>query len=151
MVEIRTATPADIPALIAMGRELHAESPRYARLSFNADKVALVAKSTIDSGGTHVALKDGMIVGFIAGFVCPHWFSDDLMASDFSFYIRPEHRRTGRIALRLLQAFEAWAIGKGAKDLVPGTSTQIDAEGTGKFFQKLGYEVSGTGFYKRVG
>lgn len=150
MVKVRTATLEDIPTLVELGRALHAESPRYSMLSYNPKKVGQVALLVIQQGGTLVAVKDETIIGFIAGYVCAHWFGDDLMASDYSFYIKPEHRCTGRTALLLLKRFEEWAISKGALDVVPGSTTMINTEGTATFFEKLGYTRSGIGFFKRV-
>lgn len=151
MVKVRSATLDDIPALVDMGRMLHAESPRYARRSFNPNKVAARARLVIPFGGAHIAEREGDIVGMLAGFVVADWYGDDKIASDLAFYVKPEHRKKGRAALMLVRAFEDWAISQGATDLVPGSSTLIGTESTATFFEKLGYERTGYGFYKRVG
>lgn len=150
MVKVRAATEDDLPAILEMGRALHAESPRYAAMSYNEAKVEALALRVIPTGGTLVAEKDGKIIGMLAGYVAEHWFSDDKVASDFTFYIRPEHRRTGKAALLLVRAFERWAVERGAKDIMPGVSTQIDVERTTRFFEKLGYTVYGNALLKRV-
>lgn len=148
-VNVRTAILDDLPDILDMGAALHAESPRYAALSYNAAKVEARARDVIPGGGALVAEMNGKIIGMIAGFVCEHWFSDDKIASDYTFYVKPEHRG-GRAALLLVRGFEGWAYLNGAKDIVPGTSTLINAEGTARFYEKLGYERSGYGFFKRV-
>lgn len=147
----------DIPVVIAMGRALHAESPRYSRLSFSDDKVTALVRSMVSgtlvtepAGGAFVAEKNGQIVGMFGGFITTLFFSDDKIASDYTFYIAPEHRRRGRAALALLFAFEAWAIGQGAVDIVTGVSTMIDVEGTASFYQKLGYVHHGCMMIKRI-
>jgi GNAT superfamily N-acetyltransferase len=154
---VRAATEADIPAIIEMGRALHAESPRYSRMSFAAEKIDALARSLIVGtlvsdapGGVLVAEKNGQIVGMMAGFVSAPFFSHDKIASDYTFYVKPEHRKTGRIALKLVRAFEAWAIAAGAADIVPGTSTEIDADSTRRFYEKLGYKHYGHAMIKRL-
>lgn len=148
-VNVRTATLYDLPEIMAMGEALHAESPRYAMCSYNPAKVEALARQVIPAGGAHVAEMNGKIIGMIAGFVVDRWFGDDKMASDYTFYVKPEHRK-GRAALLLVRAFEGWAYLNGALDIVPGTSTMLDAEGTARFYEKLGYERSGYGFFKRI-
>lgn len=157
MAEIRNATVDDIPVLMSMGRALHAESPRYSYLSYSDEKVERLIRSMVEDtlvaeapGGVVVAVKDGIVVGMIGGFVTSPFFSDDKIASDYTFYVKPEHRGTGRVALRLIQAFEQWAIAQGVRDIVPGTSTLIDAEGTAALYRHLGYEMHGYIFKKRV-
>jgi GNAT superfamily N-acetyltransferase len=149
-VSVRRATEEDIPEVLAMGAALHAESPRYSALTYNPAKVEFLARHVIadPEGGALVAEKDGKIIGMMAGFVAPHWFSDDLIASDYTFYVKPEHRRKGRAALMLVRAFEEWAAAHGAVSIVPGTSTQIDADSTARFYEKLGYERTGFTFCK---
>lgn len=151
MAEIRTATLDDVPALVAIGRMLHAESPRYAGMNYDGDKVARLAEMSIPGGGVFVAVRGGTIVGVIAGFVVPHWFGDTLLASDYTFYIVPECRAQGRTAMRLLHALEKWAAEQGARDIVPGTSTMINAEGTLRFYEHQGYERIGYAVSKRIG
>lgn len=151
MVDVRTATEADIPAILEMGRDLHAESPRYRSSTYRPDKVEALARTVIPGGGTLIAEKDGTIIGMLAGYVAEQWFSDYKVATDFTFYIKPEHRKTGRAALKLVRAFEEWAIVQGAREIMPGISTQIDIEGTTRFFEKLGYAVYGNALIKKVG
>lgn len=150
-------TVADIPAAVRMGRALHAESPRYTHLRFVPEKIEALIRSMVTGtlvtdapGGAFVAEKDGEIVGMFGGFITTPFFSDDKIASDYTFYVAPEHRRKGRAALALIRAFEDWAAAQGAVDLVPGVSTQIDAESTVRFYEKLGYERYGTAMIKRV-
>lgn len=150
MVKVRAATEDDLPAILEMGRMLHGESPRYRGMSYNEAKVEALALKVIPTGGTLIAEKDGKIIGMLAGYVAEHWFSDDKVASDFTFYIRPEHRGTGKAALLLVRAFERWATAQGAKDIMPGVSTQIDIERTTRFYEKLGYAVYGNALIKKV-
>lgn len=156
-VKIRDAVEDDIPALLAMARDLHAESPRYARLSFSVAKVEALIRSLLSStlasapiGGVFVAEKAGKIVGMLGAYVHAPYFSEDKIASDYTLYIVPEQRRRGRAAIGLVRAMEKWAWDNGAVDIVPGTSTMIDAESTAHFYEKLGYAKYGYTFIKRL-
>lgn len=150
-VSVRAATLDDMAAILEMGRALHDESPRYAHLSFNEEKVFNLAHQVLTGprGGAFVAEKDGRIVGMVAGYVIEHWFSDDVIASDYTFYVWPAHRG-GRAALLLWREFEAWAKAHGAVDCVPGITTGINMESTARFFEHLGYARAGYTFFKRL-
>jgi len=153
---VRTATLADIPDIVRMGAMLHAESPRYSRLAFDAGKVDRLARSLLAGtavsdpvGGVFVLEIGGVVVGMIAGMVQETFFGPDTLASDWTFYIEPGHRG-GRKAGQLLQAFEQWAISKGVTDIVPGTSTEIAADATRRFYEANGYTLYGYAMIKRV-
>jgi GNAT superfamily N-acetyltransferase len=140
----------DIPAVVEMGRALHAESPRYRRFSFDAGKVERLLRSRIEGtlvtdapGGAFVAEADGELVGGLVGYVAEPFFSTDKFASDFSFYVKPEYRGRTRAPLLLVRAFEAWAQSQGVVDLIPGTTTELDADKTVRFYEKLGYQMHG--------
>lgn len=154
---IRPAKPEDIPAIVALGRAMHAESPRYSRLRYDPEKVANLLRRMVEgtlttnpTGGAFVAVKDGTIIGMIGGYVVETFFGPDTVASDYAFYITPSERRKGRTAAGLVLAFEAWAIAQGVADIVPGVSTMIETQSTRRLFEKLGYEHYGEAMIKRV-
>lgn len=152
---IRAATAADTPVLIEMGRALHDESKRYSERGFAPEKLEALARSlfgtatTEGEGGAFVAEKDGKVIGMLIGFVREQWFSYDKLASDYTFYVRPEHRGS-MAAVRLIKAFEAWAISKGAVDILPGVSTMIASERARDLYLALGYEHYGYSMLKKV-
>jgi GNAT superfamily N-acetyltransferase len=149
-VSIRQAVAADVPALMVLGKAMHAESPRFSHLRFNAAKAEALLVRLLPGGGALVAERDGIIVGMMAGYTVPLWFSDDVIASDFVLYLIPEERRKGRAAFMLVRAFENWAIAQGAVDIAPSTTTGVDPEGTARFYEKLGYGRTGISLFKRV-
>lgn len=85
---------------------------------------------------------DGEPVGMISGSITPYFFSRGYVASDFVWYVLPEHRGS-RTAVRLLQKFKDWAEENGASQLYMGVTTNISAERTGKLLGKLGFEHVG--------
>ena len=142
--DIRTATEADLPRLVEMARDMHAESPRYRHLDFSAEKTAraILTLLTHAEGVAVVAEKEGHIVGMLGGFVTEHFFGRDKVACDLGLYVVPDERGSS-LAPRLVRAFESWAREAGAADCVMGVSTEVMAERTAALYERMGYVMSG--------
>ena len=150
MAAIRKASTGDIPAIIEMARDMHAESPRYRDLSFNAEKINSLALALIrvpGAGGVLVAESESRLVGMFAFHVGQHFFSDDTFASDVVMYVRPKHR-SGSLFPRLVKAFEAWADEYGVKEKLLGVSAEIDSPRVVAVLERLGYKSVVTGTMK---
>jgi GNAT superfamily N-acetyltransferase len=145
---VRRANIADVPALVALGRLLHAEASSYSHTAYDADKVAQTLATVIAGGGVFVHETAGEIDGGFAGMIMERWFSTDRMALDLSLFVRAD-RRGGVIACRVTDAFLQWCKAEGiaARDVVIGVSTGINAERTGKLYERLGFERIG-GIYR---
>ncbi|TWC18119.1 acetyltransferase (GNAT) family protein [Pseudomonas sp. SJZ085] len=134
---IRPAKHSDVPRLIELGTLLH-DTTSYASMNFSPEKSATFLHSLINGlGVVFVAEIDGQIVGGMAGGLTDQWFSDDLIAYDYSIFIEPG-RRSGITAVRLIKTFEQWAILKGAKQLHMGIGTGVNVEGTARLYQSCG-------------
>lgn len=138
---IRRATPADIPRMIDLGAAMHEES-RYARLGYKPSKVAAMLQVVIERGIALVAERDGQIIGGFAGIVEPHWFSDDLIATDLALFIEPG-KRGGIAAARLIDAFLAFARERGAIMTDILINTGVRHEDTARLFERLGGKAAG--------
>ena len=152
MTTVRKATPEDIPALLAMGRAMHAESPRFAPLDYSDEKVLRLVERLLrvpKAGGILVAEAEGMIQGMLVFYVGKHFFGDDDFAADICVYVTPAHRG-GSAFFRLLDAFEAWATSLGVKEMILGTSTGVHQARTVALLQHAGYEQFSTGLLKKV-
>lgn len=141
---IRAATPHDIPALVALGRLMHAESPIYSRLRFDADILARNLKAVMTSphGFSQVCEIDGELAGGMVAAAVPHWCSPDLVACDLALFIHPEHRG-GTAAVRLLTAYRDWAGDTGAVLVQFGVMTGVNVERTQAMCERLGWERQG--------
>lgn len=135
---IRPAKHSDVPRLIELGAILHSTS-NYSKMAYSPEKSASFLHDLINGlgGVVFVAEVGGEVVGGMAGGITDQWFSDDLIAYDYSIFIEPA-RRSGITAVRLIKTFEQWAILKGAKQLHMGIGTGINVEGTVRLYQSCG-------------
>jgi GNAT superfamily N-acetyltransferase len=143
-MEIRPATPQDIDAIIALGARMHSESPRFSKLSYNGEKVrGLMTMAMQDQRYlVLVAESDGELLGGFAGFMAPHWFSDDEVASDLALFVKPD-RRGGMAGVRLVKAFVAWAKPRNPKLIQLGISTGVLVEETAQLYRAIGLKQFG--------
>lgn len=158
MAKIRLAEHADVEVVVALGAMLHAESPTYSPYPYSRTKARAIAQSCIGSllapstdSVLFVADEGGEIVGMLGGYLTEGLFVDGmLIASDYTFFVRPEWRGT-MAAPRLLVSFEQWAKGMGATHIYPSVSTRIDDERIVKFYEAMGYQHTGHNLSKRIG
>lgn len=146
---IRAATQDDIPALLALGYRMHAESV-YAPFSFNEDKVRSVLESLLSGSGCVIVFeRAGVILGYFLGMLTEHWFGDSTLACDLALYVVPEHRG-GPAAVRLLRAYMNWARLVGADDVQIAQSTGVAIDRVAHLYQRFGFVPVG-GIYKQGG
>lgn len=152
MANVRRAVLADIPAIVSMGADMHAESPRFRHLNFNAGKLSGVAKHLIETttdGGVFVAEADGGLVGMFGFIVVEYFFGLDRVASDLGIYIKPEHRGTSAFP-RLLHAFERATDEMGVTDKQVSAVTGVNTERVATALERLGYTRNGVNLFKRT-
>lgn len=146
---IRPAKHTDVPRLVELATLLHATSS-FATVSFSPAKTGDFLHQLIDGlGVVFVSESDGEVIGGMAGAVTEQWFSDDLIAYDYSIFTDPA-RRSGITAVRLIQTFEQWALIKGATELHMGIGTGINVEGTSRLYEHCGLKQVGPLFVKEL-
>lgn len=141
---IRTATFDDVPDLVELGRAMHAESPRYREMTFDADRLAETLHGVIAAGGFArvVQTEDGSLVGGLVAVLVPHWASDDLTSCDLALFMAPEAR--GSIApARLLNQYAQWARDRGARQIMLGVMTGVSVPQTVALCERLGWRQAG--------
>jgi GNAT superfamily N-acetyltransferase len=145
---IRLATPADIPAMIALGAGMHAES-RYASRPWNPRKVCglmdwLIAE---DDGLLLVAESTGEIVGGFLGLIRDDWCTDARVACDLALYVEPA-MRGGLTGARLVTRYRAWAQEQGIFDenIEAGITTGVDTSSSSRLYELLGFAPVGNLF-----
>jgi len=147
-VEIRSLEWADIPSVVDLAKQMHAESA-FSRFQFDDSKMAVQLTMPLthpESQFCHVAVKDKEVVGALFGYLTEFLFGPELIAMDYGWYVLPKARGTSA-RVRLLKNFQRWAKDHGAVEVCMGVSTNVQKDKTGKLFKKLGYKHVG-GLYK---
>ncbi len=145
---VRDATLADIPAMVALGQLMHAES-RYSFMAYDGEKVAITLKTLIGTGFVRVHERDGEIDGGMVGYMSEAWFSRAKVAAELALFMTPG-KRGGMAAWYLLSEFSAWAENQGAQEITLAITTGVKVEETGRMYQRLGFEQVGGVFKRRV-
>ncbi len=90
---VRYAVPADLPELLQMGRDLHAEN---GLLTLSEEKIRDMAHKGVagEDGRIGVIGPTGAIEGMIHLVIGSYWYSDDFHLEELYSYVRPECRRS---------------------------------------------------------
>lgn len=131
--------------MVELGRLVHAESPRFRRLQFSPEKIAEVCERliTLEGGFAWVGVRDGEVVAAMIGTCEEAWVSVDKVASEIALFVRATARGS-LFACQLVSRFVVWAEDEGAKFIMAGASTGIDPERTAQFYERFGFERTGT-------
>lgn len=142
---MRRATHADVPRLVEIGAVMHAES-RFNRFALNLKKGEQFFHAVIDNQNS-IFLVDGTpIHAMFIGYVQPFWWGDELESFDLLLFVLPEKRGKGYSAARLVSGYLQIAESMGVSDIKIGVSTEVEAERTCKFFERMGFEPMARGF-----
>lgn len=141
---------ADIAAMIALGRQLHAESC-YQTLPLDDGRMAEIGRRGLSDGnpGLLIAEHDGQIVGMAIVVLGEYYFSPIRTATVQLLYVAPL-ARGGPAAVKLLRALRAWARQNEAHDLHVNVTTAIQPARTDRFLRRMGFRQTG-GNYVLVG
>lgn len=150
---IRFATADDVPALVALGRRMHAIT-RFRSFRYDGERVAQALHAALGQGkGRYVCLVaeagDQQVVGVLLAVLERHIFTEQLTASVMHYDVLPE-RRMGGYALRLMKAFEQWAANRKVAEITFGVNSGGEYAQVGAFARKIGFEVVGENFVKAV-
>lgn len=124
---IREATEADLAAVIDMGRKFHAAAKVQAPYSEAATKRTL--RHLMASPEGVLLVSDS---GMIGGGIAPAYCADNWKIAVEMFWWAED-----RQGLRLLKAFEDWAVGQGVNEIRMTTIEGLD--GAGRILERKGY------------
>ena len=152
-MKIRLAELYDVEVVLAMGRDMLAES-RFSGFPTNTDKTRLSIEKVIGSPMTSCVLlaeqNDGSVVGMLAGFVTDYFFSDVLVAQDKVFFVLPSHRGSSA-ALKLLIAFRRWAENRKVVEICINMSVDVEQVRFDKFMTHMGFKSCGSNYHLPLG
>jgi RimJ/RimL family protein N-acetyltransferase len=141
---IRAATEADIPALVAMGREFRAQTGYHRVIAEDAAQMATFCRQLLGGLGTILVLEDdGGLIGMIGLTCLPHFLSGEVTAGEVFWWVDLAHRGRG---LRLLRAAEAWARAQGAVSLqMIAPDARVE-----RLYERLGYVAIERTYQRRL-
>lgn len=151
---IRLLEKEDIPPLVEMGRAFAALVDKPVTYSPERTESVLIAMMENATPGApnsvvFVFEEAGIIEGVILGAMAPVWFAEEWAAIEVALWVQPDSRG-GKIARKLIEAFEAWGKSMGAS-----FSTMSDLCIGGEYpasglFERLGYRQAERSWIKEV-
>jgi GNAT superfamily N-acetyltransferase len=143
MVEIRRATEGDVPALVALADRLVQEDAGrrdpFANVEWpRAEGATRFGRVVSDAGAAcFVAVVADEPIGYVSGRLEPPGaFRLVAEAHLGSLFVLPAHRNRS-VGVRLVEAFLAWARGKGAGSVTVTAFASND--GAMRFYQRAGF------------
>jgi GNAT superfamily N-acetyltransferase len=149
-LEYREALIFDAIAVTDLCEEFHGAS--YQRsVPFDWDKMVGWVSDRIDDDGSLVygCWSGDLLVGCIIGLTYVPPYSERVVAGDYIWYVRPEHRG-GMAGVRLMRMLESWALDAGAAQILTGATSGIKSERGAALLERLGFVPTGTSMYKDV-
>ena len=137
MTMYRPATASDAEQLLVLATEM-TQGTAFAPPTL--EKVRRLISRPLGYG--ECAIVDGVIVGFMCGYIGETFLNTQVNAYEQGVFVAPKHRG-GTIAVRLIKNFESWAKAQGAQNVWLGQSVGQKQESTMKFFERLGYTCQG--------
>lgn len=146
-MNIRPATPDDIPRIIAMGRKFWAQTA-HRDIVYCPDSIAESAVEMMAAGLLIVAELDGYVIGAIGALAAPLYANRAvLVASELYWYVEDEHRDSGAGKL-LLQAMEDAARAAGVHTFGMMALEAVEPEKAAAIYKRLGYQPTERTFSK---
>lgn len=152
-MEIRTITHLDVERVVSLGRRMASLSPRAEVLGFDEARFRGFLHDIVDSTlfANFVACAGDEVVGFLIAMVGQLFpFSHEIVAHEELFFVDPEHRRTGRAAIRLIEAFFSIAREREAVQIEMRNATGYRPEIVERFYQSRGLRRVGALFVMEV-
>ena len=87
------------------------------------------------------------ITGALGGVLAQSPFNETVNAIEMFWYVLPEHRGHG---IKLLRAFEAWAVERGADYVCMIHLQKLQPEALGQLYLRLGYRLIESNYLKAL-
>lgn len=147
-VQVRRATPEDVPWLLTQLRDFAAAYPARLRVMGADDFAEDYLGVLIREQYVAIAERDGQPVGLIAGVCAPHPMNPDLMLATELFWFVPLAHRGTRAGLLLLNDFESW-VGEAGADCVNFT-LEAGSPVNARILEKRGYVLAETQYLRAM-
>tara|TARA_R110001632_G_scaffold51659_1_gene128627 strand:- start:27 stop:488 length:462 start_codon:yes stop_codon:yes gene_type:complete len=138
--------------IIGLAFKMQQESD-FQTVPFDIEQIAnSVLRLVIDNPrgfGVIAYTDDGKPSGMLTGSITDYVFSKGSIASDFAWFVLPEHRGS-RTALKMLNMFKSWACENGATELYMGITTNVSKDRTGQLLERVGFDHVGGNYRVRL-
>lgn len=147
MTTCRFAELADLPAMVALGRQMHVQS-RYGWMQYRASQVWKYLETTIPSKQCCVIVAlattatEAAVCGVLVATARQFPFSFDFVAQVDYLYLVPSQRGT-LTAMKMLTAFKRWANNREVTEILIPNNFGTGQAYTDKLFTKLGMTAVG--------
>lgn len=146
---IRKAGIEDLPRIQGCAEEFYAASRILAQLPFSLERFVTSWTGFLEAGigVIFIAEEDGEVTGAIAGVIYPDLYSGVLVATEFFWVMRAEHRGSG---VQLYKAFESWAREQGCHQIRMVHLSDSMPDKVARFYRQHGYQPSEVHFTKEL-
>ena len=146
-MKVRRIMPSGLGKLLPMAESFWLEGKMPG--IFNPVSFVSSWLTVLDSGmGVIWVLEDeNKVIGTLGCGIYRDLNTGDLVASEFFWYVLPDHRGRG---ILLLREFEKWAKNIGAKRVIMVHLTKCMPERVGEIYKKMGYEMLETHYVKEI-
>ena len=151
MSQVRFANPADIPALMDLGRQIHAQS-RYAWMQFNAIRLwtsleaAITNKQHCIIVATDTGIENDASAAKLTGVLWANAFglpfSSERVAQIDYLYVTPKRRGTPT-TMKMMAGLRRWAHNREVAEIVLKNAFGVDEVYSAKLLSKLGLKPVG--------
>lgn len=140
---IREATDADVPTLVAMGREFLNGTDYRMLLADNPEQMAALARHLVAQPGGVVLVvdHDGTLTGMIGILIATHHLSAEAVAMEAFWWATSPGD-----GVRLLKASEQWAKEHGAVAM----QMVAPSDRVGALYARMGYNLIERGYMRRL-
>jgi GNAT superfamily N-acetyltransferase len=136
MPSVRPLRPSEAAYLLPGARRFFAEGLVMGKL--NEESFVKGVAGYLNAGvGIFLVYGDPPFQGAIGGAIYPDFPTGDIVATEFFWYVIPEHR--GQAGVRLLKAFEEEAKRRGAVRLMMMHFESPKTAAFGHLYERLGY------------
>jgi hypothetical protein len=145
VVSIRTATMADLPAIVRMGVRFMETAQPCGNVPADPCRLAVAAGVCLETGEIWLAEEDAKPIGMLAIYTMEHPLTGERVAEELAFWVNPESRSllTGP---KLLRCGMNWARQEGVGCLKMGA---LAGSRFGIFLKHMGFAEMETAFVLR--
>lgn len=152
-LSVREWDMGDVPAMVTLGGEMHAEAPNFRDMPFEPGQLMKLAEAGRRDPSmltAFVAAYDEQIIGMMIVGRQQFFFNQLWHCSDLILFVTKAYRLTTRAAPMLIDAAIEWARQQNCVECRFGESVGTMPESVAKLYKHKGFREAGTLFVKEL-